>query len=228
MARLNQIQHERAIAMMQCNRRAEDIVRLFGCTKATINSLRRRFQQTGSTSDRPRSGRPRVTTQADDNFIKMTSLRNRFQPATVTAATLPGRQVSADTIRRRLRMYGIRPRRPYRGPVLTQRHRRARLARAQRHQRWRRVDWNMVIFSDETRIQLRQADWRTRVFRRIGERFADACVEETDRFGGGSGMVWGGICGGQENANCRHQRQFDGTALQGRCTSTGADSFYQP
>jgi hypothetical protein len=28
---------------------------------------------------------------------------------------------------------------------------------------------------------------------RRGERFADACVLERDRFGGGSVMVWGGI-----------------------------------
>lgn len=31
------------------------------------------------------------------------------------------------------------------------------------------------------------------MYRRRGERFSDACVQETDRFGGGSVMVWGGI-----------------------------------
>ena len=31
------------------------------------------------------------------------------------------------------------------------------------------------------------------MYRRRGERFADACVVEWDRFGGGSIMVWGGI-----------------------------------
>jgi hypothetical protein len=31
---------------------------------------------------------------------------------------------------------------------------------------------------------------------RRGERFADACVLERDRFGGGSVMVWGGISHG--------------------------------
>ena len=36
-------------------------------------------------------------------------------------------------------------------------------------------------------------DGRRRVYRRRGERFADACVLERDRFGGGSVMVWGGI-----------------------------------
>jgi hypothetical protein len=31
------------------------------------------------------------------------------------------------------------------------------------------------------------------IYRRRGERFSDACVLETDRFGGGSVMIWGGI-----------------------------------
>jgi len=34
------------------------------------------------------------------------------------------------------------------------------------------------------------------VWRHRGERFAGCCITERDRFGGGSVMVWGGICGG--------------------------------
>jgi len=34
------------------------------------------------------------------------------------------------------------------------------------------------------------------VWRRRGERFAGCCITERDRFGGGSVIVWGGICGG--------------------------------
>jgi hypothetical protein len=32
------------------------------------------------------------------------------------------------------------------------------------------------------------------VYRRRGERFTQQCVYESDRFGGGSVMVWAGIC----------------------------------
>jgi len=35
-----------------------------------------------------------------------------------------------------------------------------------------------------------------RVWRRRGERFADCCIAQRDRFGGRSVKVWGGICGG--------------------------------
>ena len=114
------------------------------------------------------------------------------------AATLPGRNISSDTVRRRLREYGIRARRAHRGPILTVRHRRARLDWAHRHLRLGHRYCNSVIFSDETRINLRQADWRIRVYRRPGERFSDDCVVETDRFGGGSVLIWGGICAGRK------------------------------
>ena len=39
-------------------------------------------------------------------------------------------------------------------------------------------------------------DGRHRLYRRRGERFADACVDERDRFAGGSVVVWGGIAHG--------------------------------
>ena len=49
------------------------------------------------------------------------------------------------------------------------------------------------MFSDESRFLLHRHDGRQRVYRRRGERFADACVAQVDRFGGGSVMVWAAI-----------------------------------
>lgn len=49
------------------------------------------------------------------------------------------------------------------------------------------------MFTDESRFCLRRGDGRARVYRRVGERYADVCVHEVDRYGGGSIMVWGGI-----------------------------------
>ena len=48
--------------------------------------------------------------------------------------------------------------------------------------------WRRVLFTDESRFTLYRADGRRRVYRRRGERFADACVAdscvvERDRFG---------------------------------------------
>ena len=53
--------------------------------------------------------------------------------------------------------------------------------------------WSRVLFSDETRVHLSRADGRQRVWRRQGERYAEACVLQFNPWGGGSIHVWGGI-----------------------------------
>ena len=47
-------------------------------------------QQTLTTSDRPRPGRPRVLTADQDRDIRTSHLCNRFYLETVTARTYPG------------------------------------------------------------------------------------------------------------------------------------------
>ena len=76
------------------------VSRHFVCTRKTIERLRRRFRVTGNVADRPRSGRPRVTTAADDRYIVLQHLRNK---RLTTAAT--GRQygIHPQTVRNRLR-----------------------------------------------------------------------------------------------------------------------------
>ncbi|XP_048257253.1 uncharacterized protein LOC125382930 [Haliotis rufescens] len=94
------------------------IARTFNCTQTTISKLIIRYQQTGQTQDRPRSGRPRVTTPAEDRYIGQIHLRNRCVTATSTAATALGHAISRRTVLR-LRTAGIRAYRPFRGMALT-------------------------------------------------------------------------------------------------------------
>ena len=93
-----------------------------------------------------------------------------------------GRTISRNTVRNCLRDRGIRCRRPYRGPVLTPRRRRER-------QQWAANNigrqWRNVVFSDESRFNLSNADGRIRIYRGRHERYADNRVLEYNRFGGG-------------------------------------------
>ena len=177
------------------------VARQFGVAQCTINRLYTRFRATGSVSDRPRSGRPRITTARQDRAIRLLHLRDRFKTAAETAShTLGthGRPISAQTARNRLRAERIIARRPYVGPPLTPRRRQVRLDWMRRHgpNRFGMRRWRRVMFTDESRFSLYRSDGRKRVYRRRGERFADACVVERDRFGGASVMVWGGISHG--------------------------------
>lgn len=79
------------------------------------------------------------------------------------------------------------------------RRRQGRLDWLRRHDPriWRRRQWHQVLFTDELKFNLYRADGRPRVYRRKNERFADCCVIERDRFGGGNVMVCGGIAYGR-------------------------------
>ena len=198
MPRLPQHCRDQAIGMMQGGVSMRQVARHFGCSRMTIYRLQMRYRDTGRTQDRPRSGQPRVTTPRQDRRIRMLHLRDRFRTATTTANETPGRannRISAQTVRRRLREYGIRPYRPYIGLVLNDRRRRNRRIWGRNHsgRGWQMGTWRRVMFSDESRFQLYRADGRQRVYRRIGERFAACNVNQVDRFGGGSVMVWGAI-----------------------------------
>ena len=196
MARLTEAERNVAIGMLLTGASQANTARLMRCNRSTIVDLWRRYQQHGTVADRPRVGRPRVTTPQQDLYIRVTHARNRRQTAVATARTTIGhhnRPVNEHTVRRRLREAGMINRRPYHGPVLTQRHRQNRLAWARGHAGWSRQRWASVLFTDESKFNVSNADGRQRIYRRRNERYADCCVVEHNRFGGGSVMVWAGI-----------------------------------
>ena len=179
--------------MLECGRTQDQVARRFNVSRSTIARLVQRVRATGTFADRPRSGAPRVTSVRQDNYIRQRHLRDRFLMAESTSRLVIGNRrvpVSRYTIRRRLFARGIRCRRPLRGQILTARHRQRRLLWAQNHQVQR---WQNVVFSDESRFNLSIADGRVRVYRRRHERYANNCVQEYDRFGGGGVMVGAAI-----------------------------------
>ena len=77
MVRLSQLDRGRAIALIWGH-------------ESTISRLLQRLRATGRLTDRPRSGRPRVTTQRQDRRIRLVHLRNRLRTATETAREVIG------------------------------------------------------------------------------------------------------------------------------------------
>nr|CAH7724723.1 unnamed protein product [Callosobruchus chinensis] len=78
------------------------------------------------------------------------------------------RVISTATICRRVLASGLTCRRPLRVPLLTARHRTARLQWARAHQDWLLPQWRNVLFSDESRFGLVSDDYRERVWRERG------------------------------------------------------------
>ena len=105
MVRLSQLDRGRAIALILQGRSQRDVAQQFGVHESTISRLVQRLRATGRLTDRPRSGRPRVTTQRQDRRIRLVHLRNRLRTATETAREVigtHGRRVCPRTVRNRL------------------------------------------------------------------------------------------------------------------------------
>ena len=196
MPRLTISDRWRAVGMFESGVTQEEIAETFRCSQPCISGLIARYLETGTVEDRPRSGRPRVTTPNQDRYIVLQHLRDRFRPATRTAAQTIGRDnrpIHPDTVRNRLHADGLHSRRPCRTQTLTAEHRQNRLEWCRHYRRWTRQQWSTVVFSDESRFCLNTNDGRERVWRRDHERYAECCIREVDRWGGPSVMVWGGI-----------------------------------
>jgi transposase len=70
--------------------RQQQVALQFGVDVSTIERLVRPLKDTGNDADRPRQGRPRVTTPRQDRAIHLAHLRNRHVTATEITLTTVG------------------------------------------------------------------------------------------------------------------------------------------
>ena len=161
--------------------------------RSTVAYTIRTFQETGISTSRPRSGRPKVTTTRDDIIINRLATVNPFITAGEIKAQLPEScsGVSVDTIKRRLRKQFQSPiRRAAAKPLLTARMKKQRLAFCNKYRDWTIEQWKAVMFSDKSSFQMFPAPKRF-VRRPIGmspynPRYTSATIKHPS-----SVMVWG-------------------------------------
>ena len=89
-------------------------------------------------------------------------------------------------MRNRLKEAGLECRRLKKAAILTRRHKQERLRWTRAHVRFTKRRWCRVLFTDKCQILLSRAERR-------GERNNEACIQQFNRWGGGSVHVWTGI-----------------------------------
>ena len=198
---LNVEELSRGIGMLQGGLSQRRVAAVLAVSQSVVSRAWRRFRQCGSARRRHGGGRQRSTTHRQDRYLITTATRSRRSNATSLQQTLQnasGVTVSTQTVRNRLHAAGLRARRPVVRVPHTRQHRQNRLEWCIEHRTWTLQQWANVLFTYESRFCLDFNDGRIRVWRRSGERYADANVVEHDRYRGGSVMVWGGVSLGAE------------------------------
>lgn len=127
------------VTLLEDGRSQVYVARTLSVSRSTVQNVYRRWLETGAHRRRAGSGRRRITSQRDDRFIVLASLRNRH----LTAVNIQNRllnvrrvQVSEWTVRRRLHEVNLRSYRPASGPKLNQGHRVTQLTFAREHFDW--------------------------------------------------------------------------------------------
>ena len=118
------------------------------CSQGAVSKTLARLKETGSTDDRKRSGRPKISSSREDRHLVHLSLQDRR----LTSPQLKrqwedtcGIVCSSRTVRKRLDNVGLHGRVAKKKPLLTERHKRIRLNLA---------EWNKIIWSDESKFNL--------------------------------------------------------------------------
>ena len=126
-----------------------DMAKTVHCSTSTVKYWLNRWNESKDLDDSPRSGRPRATTQEQDQRIVSLADQQTFVTAQDIANQLKqeGVVVRERTVQRCLNEAGAKYNKPISKPLLTEHHQEWTLT----HQD---IDLNQVIFSDETTIRL--------------------------------------------------------------------------
>jgi transposase len=122
--------------------------------------------------------------------IRTGQIKNAVQAAK-SLATINGQNISPQTVRNALKSTGMVSVAKQKKPLLSKKHRRARLEFAERHLEWTVDDWARVWWSDETKINRLGSDGRDQVWIDKENRQDPRRIKQTVKFGGGNLMMWG-------------------------------------
>ncbi|XP_052772677.1 uncharacterized protein LOC128211697 [Mya arenaria] len=187
---------EQMVGMLLAGQTQRHVERQFNVSHFVVGRVWQRYLDIGSVVELAGRGRPRKTTDRDDRYIVNMAKRWRFESAKTLNANFrvaSGIRISEQTVRNRLHAANIRTRRPAVRPPLKPGQRRLRWAFSQDHHNIPLVRLRSVLFTDESKFRVAFHDGRRRVWRQKNERFKDCCIQEHDRFGCPSELVWGGV-----------------------------------
>ena len=131
--------------MLESGRRQSDVANALGVSQRVISRLAKRQRETETVNERPRSGRPRKTSPADDRFLTLQA--RRLYTAQQLSSELQNAsdvRIGRYTARRQLIEANFVSRRPLRRLVLGPAQKQGRLAWALLHEDWQQ-EWRTTF-----------------------------------------------------------------------------------
>ena len=195
MVQLSEFQKGRLCGLLEAGMTIRDVAQRMQISPSTVHKWWNQYLNEGNVKRKEGSGRRSLITVRQKANLILLVKRNRFKPTTVIAQEwirANNLNCSLRTARRLVLKAGYRSRYPAIRIPLGFQHRAARLQWAREHENWNN-EWHSILWTDESRFALDFHDGRIRVRRLKNERYADCCILEHDRYGGGSLMVWAGI-----------------------------------
>ena len=168
-------------------------VRQLGKLCSAVAKIIKRYDETGSNKDCHRKGRPRVTSAAEDKFIR-DNCTSDCSP-NKCSTEFNNRHISTSTVQRRLCELCLYGQIAAKKPLLKDINKRKRLAWAKKHTQWTLDRWKSVPWSEEYKCAIFGSNRHVFVRRRVGEQIISACVVPTVKYGGEGVIVCGWFTG---------------------------------
>ena len=188
---LSLTQQKTILSLLDAGHSGEAIAKQTGVSPSAISKLcsKKRSALPKAIGGRPSKLSPTNIRHAQ-HLITSGRAENAVQ-VTKALSNIINEPLSASTVRLHLKKSGMKAVVKSKRPILSARHRKARLDFAYAHKDWTVEDWKKVIWSDETKINRLGSDGHKWAWKRSGEGLSDRLVDGTLKFGGGSLMMWG-------------------------------------
>lgn len=175
-------------------RKISDMLKI---SRSTVDRIIQKHKSKQSLENRPKSGRNKKLTDKDVTYLARIVRKDPFISCPKLAhhmETTTGKSISRMTVSRALRSVGIGSFVPRKKPFISKINQTKRLEYAKKYVSMPISFWKKIVWSDESKFNIRGSDGRQRVWRKTGEALEKNKIRGTVKHGGGSVMVWGSMC----------------------------------
>jgi len=178
------------VALLNNNFKNAQIARQMKLPDSTVRSFIKKYKKTGNIENLPRPGRPPIATQRQKRLLIREVMKNRRAPLRELTANV-GLNVTTTTASNYLHEAGIKSHVAAKKPFISDENQKKRLIWCKEHINWNISEWNNIIWSDESSVEIGESSRRELVWRKVGERYNLNCLRPTFKSGRKSVMVWG-------------------------------------